>query len=156
VGCFRCRVAVREHESGAVAGVFLRWDNRRDHQFAYPRYGFQSDRANVGVPVQGNVRRYPRSGPASRCGSVIEGSVRKSGDQLRITAQAIETESGHHLWSKTFRPELKDVFAIQEELAQSVVGLLRLKMPSARASAPSFRNPVMNGLHSVITFGDES
>jgi adenylate cyclase len=65
---------------------------------------------------------------------VIEGSVRKSGDQLRITAQAIQTESGHHLWSETFRRELKDVFAIQEELAQSVVGLLRLHMPSARAS----------------------
>jgi adenylate cyclase len=66
---------------------------------------------------------------------LIEGSVRKSGDQLRITAQAIQTESGHHLWSETFRRELNDVFAIQEELAQSVVGLLRLHMPSARASA---------------------
>jgi TolB-like protein len=66
---------------------------------------------------------------------LIEGSVRKSGDQLRITAQAIQTESGHHLWSETFRRELKDVFAIQEELAQSVAGLLRLHMRSARASA---------------------
>src|SRR5690349_8318713 len=73
---------------------------------------------------------------------VIEGSVRKSGDQLRITAQAIQTESGHHLWSETFRRELKDVFAIQEELARSVVGLLRLHMPSmqamqVRTSAPN-------------------
>jgi len=67
---------------------------------------------------------------------VIEGSVRKSGDQLRITAQAIQTESGYHLWSETFGRELKDVFAIQEELAQSVVGLLRRHIPSARASAP--------------------
>jgi TolB-like protein len=67
---------------------------------------------------------------------VIEGSVRKSGDQLRITAQAIQTESGHHLWSETFRRELKDVFAIQEELAQCVAGSLRLHIPSARASAP--------------------
>ena len=65
---------------------------------------------------------------------LIEGSVRKSGDQLRITAQAIQTESGHHLWSETFRRELKDVFAIQEEISQSVAGLLRLHMPSARAS----------------------
>jgi hypothetical protein len=57
------------------------------------------------------------------------------------------------LWEPWMR---EDVFAIQEELVQSVVGLLHLKMPSARASAPSFRNPVMNGLRSVITFGDES
>ncbi|MBV8828031.1 MAG: hypothetical protein JO108_02265 [Acidobacteriaceae bacterium] len=66
---------------------------------------------------------------------LIEGSVRKAGDQLRITAQAIQTESGHHLWSEIFRRELKDVFAIQEELAQSVAGLLRVHMSSARATA---------------------
>jgi TolB-like protein len=71
---------------------------------------------------------------------VIEGSVRKAGEQLRITAQAIQTESGHHLWSETFRRELKDVFAIQEEIAQSVADLLRLHMPgvegAVRPSAP--------------------
>jgi adenylate cyclase len=63
---------------------------------------------------------------------VIEGSVRKAGDQLRITAQASETEFGHHLWSETFQRELKDVFAIQEEIARAVAGLLRLHMPEAR------------------------
>jgi serine/threonine-protein kinase len=63
---------------------------------------------------------------------LIEGSVRKAGDKLRITAQAVQTESGHHLWSETFRRELKDVFAIQEEIAESVAGLLRLHMPEAR------------------------
>ena len=72
---------------------------------------------------------------------VIEGSVRKAGEQLRITAQAIQTESGHHFWSETFRRELKDVFAIQEEIAQSVADLLRLHMPevqgSVRPSAPN-------------------
>ncbi len=60
---------------------------------------------------------------------VIEGSVRKAGEQLRVTAQAIQTESGHHTWSETFRRELKDVFAIQEEIAESVADLLRLHMP---------------------------
>ena len=72
---------------------------------------------------------------------VIEGSVRKAGEQLRITAQAIQTESGHHFWSETFRRELKDVFAVQEEIAQSVADLLRLHMPEVqglvRPSAPS-------------------
>ena len=64
---------------------------------------------------------------------VIEGSVRKAGEQLRITAQAIQTESGHHVWSETFRRELQDVFAIQEEIAQSVADLLRLHMPELQA-----------------------
>jgi len=72
---------------------------------------------------------------------VIEGSVRKAGDQLRITAQAIQTQSGHHLWSETFRRELKDVFAIQEEIAQSVADLFGPDMTERRGamrpSAPS-------------------
>ena len=63
---------------------------------------------------------------------VIEGSVRKAGEQLRITAQAIQTESGHHVWSETFRRELQDVFAIQEEIAQSVADILRLHMPEVQ------------------------
>jgi adenylate cyclase len=63
---------------------------------------------------------------------VIEGSVRKAGEQLRITAQAIQTESGHHIWSETFRRELRDVFAIQEEIAQSVADLLRLHIPGVQ------------------------
>src|ERR1700757_1146466 len=69
---------------------------------------------------------------------VIEGSVRKAGEQLRITAQAIQTESGHHLWSETFRRELKDVFAIQEEIAQSVADLLRLHTPGVQGAVQSF------------------
>src|SRR5580698_5004321 len=73
---------------------------------------------------------------------VIEGSVRKAGEQLRITAQAIQTESGHHIWSETFRRELRDVFAIQEEIAQSVAELLRLHIPAAQTPVhPSARNP---------------
>jgi adenylate cyclase len=77
-----------------------------------------------------------------RADLVIEGSVRKAGEQLRISAQAIQTESGHHLWSGTFRRELKDVFAIQEDIAQSVADLFRLHLPEMRESkAPSDRSP---------------
>ena len=72
---------------------------------------------------------------------VIEGSVRKAGDQLRITAQAIHTGSGHHLWSKVFRRELRDIFAIQEEIAQTVAGLLPVDLPGARAR---MRPPVLD------------
>lgn len=49
---------------------------------------------------------------------VVEGSVRKAGPQLRITAQAIDAARGIHLWSETYRRELKDVFAIQEEMSR--------------------------------------
>ena len=60
---------------------------------------------------------------------VVEGSVRKSGDHLRITAQAIDAIRGVHLWSETYRRELKDVFAIQEEISTAVAATLRAKLP---------------------------
>ena len=53
--------------------------------------------------------------------TVLEGSVRKSGNQLRITAQLIDVSTGYHLLSRTFPREMKDVFALQEELAGAVV-----------------------------------
>ena len=48
---------------------------------------------------------------------VLEGSVRKAGRRLRITAQLINVEDGYHLWSGRFDREMKDVFAIQEEIS---------------------------------------
>ena len=60
--------------------------------------------------------------------NVLEGSVRQSGMQLRITAQLINADTGYHLWSETYDRELTDVFAIQDEIASNVVGALRLKL----------------------------
>ena len=57
--------------------------------------------------------------------TVLEGSVRKSGNRVRITAQLIEVASDSHLWSETYDRELDDIFAVQEDIAQSVVKELR-------------------------------
>ena len=59
---------------------------------------------------------------------ILEGSVRKSGDTLRITAQLIEADSGFHLWSKRFDRQLEDVFAIQNEIAAAVVDALKISL----------------------------
>jgi TolB-like protein/Flp pilus assembly protein TadD len=56
---------------------------------------------------------------------LLEGSVRKSGNTLRITAQLVETETGFHLWSETFDRKLEDVFAIQDEIAAAIALELR-------------------------------
>ena len=56
---------------------------------------------------------------------VLEGSVRKSGDQLRITAQLARVTDGYHLWSHTYDRSLRDIFAVQREIAQSIAGQLR-------------------------------
>ncbi|MBV8215599.1 MAG: hypothetical protein JOZ08_20490, partial [Verrucomicrobia bacterium] len=72
---------------------------------------------------------------------IIEGSVRKAGEKLRITVQAVQTESGHDLWSEVFRSELLDIFAVQEEIARSVAALLRSHPPAVRPRAqPSARD----------------
>ena len=57
-------------------------------------------------------------------GSVLEGSVRKSGNKLRITAQLVKASNGFHLYAETFDRELKDVFEIQNEIAHSIAKVL--------------------------------
>ena len=63
-----------------------------------------------------------------RVAYVLEGSVRKSGNRLRITAQLIKAETGYHVWSETFNRELDNVFAIQDEIAQAVVSALQVRL----------------------------
>jgi TolB-like protein/Flp pilus assembly protein TadD len=60
--------------------------------------------------------------------TVLEGSVRKAGDRLRITAQLVNVADGFELWSSHFDREVKDVFAIQDELARSIVQALRVTL----------------------------
>lgn len=60
--------------------------------------------------------------------NVLEGSVRKSGNQVRITAQLIEAESGFHLWSETFDRELTDIFQVQDEIARAITDQLQVTL----------------------------
>jgi serine/threonine-protein kinase len=64
--------------------------------------------------------------------SVLEGSVRKSGQMLRITAQLIHVEDGFHLWSERFDRQMEDIFAIQDEIAQAIVKMLEVKLVGER------------------------
>src|SRR4051812_9043682 len=69
--------------------------------------------------------------------TVLEGSVRKSGNRLRITAQLVSAADGYHLWSETYDREMKDVFAIQEEIANSIAQRLEVTIDSDQR--PLFR-----------------
>ena len=60
--------------------------------------------------------------------TILEGSVRKSGDQIRITTQLVNAPDGYHLWSETYDRKLTDVFAVQDEIARAVVAVLKLKL----------------------------
>jgi TolB-like protein len=70
--------------------------------------------------------------------TILEGSVRKSGNRIRITAQLIEASTGFHLWSEKFDRELNDIFIIQDEIAKAIVGKLEVTF-SGRNSGPKER-----------------
>ena len=67
----------------------------------------------------------PEISKALNVGHILEGSVRKDGDRIRITAQLIEAGTDTHLWSENFDRELTDIFAIQDEIANSIVNALK-------------------------------
>jgi adenylate cyclase len=61
-------------------------------------------------------------------GTILEGSVRRAGDRVRITAQLIDTKSDSHLWSESYDRKLEDVFAIQDDIARCIVNALRMTL----------------------------
>ena len=65
---------------------------------------------------------------------LLEGSVQHAGDQVRVTAQLADTKNGGHVWSDRFDRELKDVFALQDELTQSIVSVLQIKLDGEEAA----------------------
>ncbi len=65
-------------------------------------------------------------------GFVVEGSVRRQGERLRVTAQIIRTDDGYHVWSGSFDRPMQDVFAVQQETAASVVSALQVKLTGAQ------------------------
>jgi adenylate cyclase len=62
---------------------------------------------------------------------ILEGSVRKSGNQVRITAQLVKADDGYHLWSETYDRELNNIFQIQDEIATAVVDALKITLLGA-------------------------
>jgi serine/threonine-protein kinase len=71
-----------------------------------------------------------------KVGTVLEGSVRKSGNRLRITAQLINVADGFHLWSDRYDRTVEDIFAIQDEISEAIVGALKLTLQPRAEDAP--------------------
>ena len=72
---------------------------------------------------------------------VLEGSVRRAGNRVRITAQLIEAASGHHLWADRYDRELADVFAVQDEIALSITGAIAPGIISAEIQQAQRKDP---------------
>ncbi|MEE2691623.1 MAG: tetratricopeptide repeat protein [Pseudomonadota bacterium] len=76
-------------------------------------------------------------GEALGVAHLLEGSVRKSGERVRITAQLVRADNGFHVWSNTYDRDLTDIFAVQDEIAGSIVSELKMYLPGAAADAPA-------------------
>ena len=71
---------------------------------------------------------FRKVGDQLRVNTVLEGSVRKAGEKLRVTAQLINVSDGYHLWSKSYDGDVKDIFTFQSNVAQRVVESLQVKL----------------------------
>ena len=88
---------------------------------------------------KGKATPIPEIAQALDVRHVLEGSVRKQGQRVRITAQLIDSQTDGHLWSQTYDRELADIFAVQEEIAQAIAGELQdvLGVREVSVSAPT-------------------
>jgi len=69
-----------------------------------------------------------------KVGSILEGSVRRSGNRLRVTTQLVRAENGEHIWSETYDREIQDLFKVQDDIANEVVRALKVKLDVAAAA----------------------
>jgi adenylate cyclase len=83
---------------------------------------------NTAFTFKGRVMDVKEVGQALDVTHVLEGSVRKAGDRVRITAQLIDAATGGHVWADRFDRDLTDIFAIQDEISKAIVAALRVKL----------------------------
>jgi TolB-like protein len=76
-------------------------------------------------------------GASLAAGSLLEGSVQRSGNRVRVSAQLVSAKDGYHLWSESYDRELADVFALQDDIARAVSGALSLRLAAVPLVEPS-------------------
>src|SRR5580704_3958596 len=76
---------------------------------------------------------------ALRVATILEGSVRRSGNRLRVTAQLIDAQDGSHLWSQRYDREMADLFDLQDEIAQAIASALQVKLSGAPAPLQNYK-----------------
>ena len=83
---------------------------------------------NTAFTFKGKVMDVKEAARSLNVSHVLEGSVRKAGSRVRITAQLIDSETGGHLWAERYDRDLTDIFAIQDEISKAIVQALRVKL----------------------------
>lgn len=107
---------------------------------------------------QGKNLEVTEIGRRLRVGTILEGSVRKSGDRVRVTAQLVNAQDGYQMWSKRFDRELSDVFVIQDEIAASILDEFRIHRDAPPAERASLNVPAhdayLKGMYALNKWTD--
>lgn len=85
--------------------------------------------------------------------NLLEGSIRKAGDRVRITAQLIKAANGSHLWSETYERTLDDIFVVQDDIAQAVVGALKIQLLPEHLAARAPYRPASSEAYNEYLLG---
>jgi adenylate cyclase len=94
-----------------------------------------------------------RIGQELKVASLIEGSVRKSGNRVRISVELVDTQSEEQLWTETYNRDLKDVFSVQSDIAQQVAKALELRLGGRESSALRDQRPPNPEAHALYLKG---
>jgi serine/threonine-protein kinase len=107
---------------------------------------------------RGKEQDITRIAEALRVRTILEGSVRRSGSRIRVTAQLIDASDGSHLWSERYDRELTDVFAIQDEIAGAIAGQLKVNLTGAKRAVtniPAYE-AFLEGTHHSLGLSPDS
>src|SRR5262249_32957507 len=77
---------------------------------------------------KGSKETLPQIGHDLQVDAVVEGSVARVENRVRVTAQLVEASTDHHLWARTYERDLKDILALQDEIAQAITEQIRVKL----------------------------
>lgn len=94
---------------------------------------------NSSFAYKGKSVNVQQIGQDLRVRYLLEGSVRKAGDQLRINAQLIDASSGHHLWAERYDGDMSDIFALQDTITRKIISALALKLTANEEKAVADR-----------------
>ena len=81
---------------------------------------------------------------------VLEGSVQRSGDRIRINAQLIDALTGHHIWAERYDRDLKDIFALQDEITMKILTAIRVKLTEGEEALTVAKNILKGSKVSIV------
>lgn len=154
VGEFQSRgFAFCQHERRSAAGLFCRQHYGGCHHQSVPLREFLRDLTYLVICLQGQEPQVTwNRGRELAVRYLVEGSIQRQEDQLRVTAQLIEASSGKHLWVGRYDRQVDDVFAIQDEITGSFRSARRLKVDDKAQPCAFHSRSRSNGRTQITLF----